>query len=189
MLDNITEADYFDAAMRTLSTQFHLGSSTGVAQIELDDVLRGTFNAGTELDRIKKRLYYGALSKQGVGVDWVPGEWDPKSVADVLHHAIGVVTEGVELIELLVQISKENVSTLSEESRVRLVEELGDLEWYRAGLYKSDLLQGAGISVKEVQLANVRKLERRYPDKYFRTADAVDRDVAQELAAVGGSRA
>jgi NTP pyrophosphatase (non-canonical NTP hydrolase) len=61
---------------------------------------------------------------------------------------------------------------------VNLIEELGDVMWY-VGLACNVL----GTTIRDVQVANIRKLQKRYPEK-FTVDHAINRDTANEVNAL-----
>ena len=75
----------------------------------------------------------------------------------LLHCVVGLAGEIGELQDLV----KRAVFYGQELNVANIVEELGDLEWYAAGI--RHLL---GITQSEVQNLNITKLAKRYPDKF-----------------------
>lgn len=92
--------------------------------------------------------------------------------ASVAHMAAGISSEAGELHNTL----KKYVFYDIEMDRDHVVEELGDLEWYLAGL-RHDL----GISREEVLHANMEKLAKRYPNYEFSNQRAAERADKQTL--------
>lgn len=103
------------------------------------------------------------------------GEVD-KIPVNVLHAAMGMVTEAGEIMDHLKRVSFYGRPI----DRVSLVEEMGDLMWY-LGLMASEL----GITFEEVWEKNIAKLKVRYPDK-FNKVSAVVRDLSNERVALEG---
>lgn len=151
---------------------------------------------------------------------------DSHRATRILHAAMGITTETVELIETTGQANT--------------IEELGDIFWYLAIMddainfyplafelsvdqtaltlagdivnyvkrhifygktLELELLRSAaarfynclvldinkeGLNLEEVWEANIAKLEKRYPNKYFDKTDAVTRDVKNELSHISG---
>lgn len=89
---------------------------------------------------------------------------------DVLHAIAGLITESGELMDHLKRV----IFYGSEYDPVNLAEEAGDVEWYLA-LLRSAL----GITQEETQIANIRKLSKRYPEK-FDDVLALNRDLDEE---------
>jgi len=151
---------------------------------------------------------------------------DNRNATRLLHAAMGITTETIELIETTGQANT--------------IEELGDIFWYLAimddvinfyplafGLsvdqtvlkqaedivnyvkrhlfygktLELELLRSAaarfynclilginkeGLNLEEIWEANIAKLEKRYPNKYFDKTAAVTRDVENELSHISG---
>lgn len=75
-----------------------------------------------------------------------------------LEHAImGIVTEAGELMD---QIKKSKIYNQSID-KVNLVEEAGDVMWYMAILARE-----LGVGFEEMWDKNIRKLQKRYPEKF-----------------------
>ena len=91
---------------------------------------------------------------------------------ELMHSVMGVVTEAGELMDVLKRYSVYG----KEFDKVNLKEEYGDLLWYIAlGCKYLD------ISMSAMMDANIRKLAKRYPDK-FTKRDALSRDLGSERA-------
>lgn len=93
---------------------------------------------------------------------------------DMLHGAIGIVTEAGELLDAL----KKQHFYGRELNRTNVIEELGDLEFYLS-LCRNTL----GVSRREVIDANVRKLELRYKER-FTKEESENRDTDAESKAI-----
>ena len=78
--------------------------------------------------------------------------------AHIWHMASALQSEAGELFDA---IKKPVIYNKKEIDRVNVVEELGDMEFYMAGIR-----QGLGISRRETLIANMEKLGVRYGDKY-----------------------
>lgn len=76
---------------------------------------------------------------------------------ELLHAAIGIAGEAGEVVDL---IKKFTFGFKSNIQRERLVEELGDLEFYMESLRKT-----LDITRDEVLKANVNKLDARFPER------------------------
>ncbi len=181
------EADYFKAAMQTLSTTFCLDTPGAPTKDELVSALLQVTAAANIVDAYKKRIYYG---KPVTGVKDVslPVEgFRPESVQTLLHHVMGLITESVELLEVVMLMSRERGSSAVPADLLRhLVEELGDLEWYRAGVYSYLQEQCLDITPQVVQELNVLKLKARYSGGQFTGTGATVRDLGKEDAALSG---
>lgn len=88
---------------------------------------------------------------------------------ELLHAVLGLYTEVTEIITAILPMLEGG--KLDE---VNLLEEVGDLAWYEAMLFRQ-----LNSSREAVQSANIEKLQTRYPDK-FTMADATIRDLSEE---------
>jgi len=73
---------------------------------------------------------------------------------NLLCRALGIAGEAGEVVDLV----KKHVYHGHPEDRGQLAEELGDVLWYVAVLAASQ-----GLSLRQVALLNLEKLEKRYP--------------------------
>lgn len=99
---------------------------------------------------------------------------DGAPLNDLAHGAMGVCTEGGELLDVV----KRHEFYGKPVDWVNIREEMGDVLWYLALLARA-----SGTTLNEVAAANIRKLEARYPDK-FTTEAALHRDLTAERAAL-----
>jgi len=97
-----------------------------------------------------------------------------KRLLRLMHAMMGIQTESGELTDQF----KRHIFYLQPLDETNLVEELGDLMWY-IGLACNVL----GVKLRDVQIANVRKLQKRYPHK-FTVENAVNRNKEEEIAAL-----
>ena len=93
----------------------------------------------------------------------------------LLHGAIGIATEGGEVLDAI----KKHVYYGKELDLNNIKEELGDLAWYMAII--CDVL---GVTLEEIQDANIKKLQDRYPNG-FTKEDAINRDTKNEMEKAG----
>jgi NTP pyrophosphatase (non-canonical NTP hydrolase) len=93
-----------------------------------------------------------------------------QEATDALHGAIGIITEGGELLDAM----KKHLYYGRDFDRVNAIEELGDIEFYASVLRHS-----LGVTRDEVLRINVAKLERRYKER-FTAAESVNRDTDAE---------
>ncbi|AKU43067.1 MazG-like pyrophosphatase [Rhodobacter phage RcTitan] len=97
--------------------------------------------------------------------------------ADLWHMATGVAGEAGELLDAI----KKHVVYKRELDRENVVEELGDLRFYMAGL-----MNRLGITEEEILSHNNRKLSKRYASGAYSNAQAVERadkvEAAEELS-------
>lgn len=89
---------------------------------------------------------------------------------DVLHAAMGCVTEAGELLDAV----KKTVIYGKPLDRTNLIEEGGDILWYLALLFDSQ-----GITFNEVMDINIAKLKKRFPEK-FEEYQSLNRDLTAE---------
>ena len=141
--------------------------------------LQNAVKHGQEVDKIKKGLYYGKpcnLSEIGENdTEYLESIADNVNI-DILHGVLGVFTESVEMIEAVLK-TMEHPPThemYQKMDDVNMVEEIGDMEWYLAMLYRS--LETYPEVAKQI---NIDKLRARYPGK-FTTDAAINRDTDTE---------
>lgn len=94
---------------------------------------------------------------------------DKKLVA-LLHSAMGIATEGGELIDAF----KKHIFYGKSLDTLNLIEELGDLMWYIG--YMCHILD---INLEKVMELNIKKLRVRYPEDYD-AKSALERDLGKE---------
>lgn len=187
----MSEFDYIAEANLTLSNQFH-GKKVTLA--EFKKALQAFINAGNELDKIKKALFYGkgedigmTASVGAVNCDQAlvmfngyneggPVELLPdaeRHFAEVMiHGTIGKATEAVEEVELLFK----TIFGFDKFDAVNMLEEIGDGGWYDAIRLK---LLGSDFPTE--QRRNIAKLRKRFPQN-FNEYDAQNRDLFAERA-------
>jgi NTP pyrophosphatase (non-canonical NTP hydrolase) len=93
----------------------------------------------------------------------------PQSI-DILHAAMGCVTEAGELMDAVKKASIYGKPV----DRTNLIEEAGDMLWYLALL-----LDSQGITFNEVMDINIAKLKKRFPEK-FTEYQSLNRDLDAE---------
>lgn len=86
--------------------------------------------------------------------------------AELSHMVIGVSGEAGELLDAV----KKHVFYNKPLDVENVIEELGDLEFYMEGLR-----QITGISREQTLIANMEKLEKRYPNFQYSNTAAIDR--------------
>lgn len=94
----------------------------------------------------------------------------PTCRIDLEHGAMGVVTEGGELTDIL----KRFKFYAKPIDWVNVAEEAGDVLWYVAMIARA-----CGLTLEDIACANIAKLAKRYPDKFSNEA-ALNRDLAAE---------
>jgi NTP pyrophosphatase (non-canonical NTP hydrolase) len=95
-------------------------------------------------------------------------------VARLLTAAVGLSAEAGEFTEIIKKIIFQG-KELTEDNRVHLIKELGDVYWYF-----TQALIGLEVNLNEVVLTNVMKLTSRYPEgnfDVFRSENRVDGDI------------
>ena len=92
---------------------------------------------------------------------------------NLLHGAIGLVTEAGELLDAI----KRAIFYGTGFDMANILEEMGDAEFY-LDLCRS----GAGVSRRKVLRGNTGKLHKRYPDGRWTKEGATNRDLVSERA-------
>ena len=100
-----------------------------------------------------------ALTKTGADI----AETIDPDIANMLHHTLGVAGEAGEIVDV---VKKHAIYGLQLD-RDHLIEELGDIEFYLAGLRDT-----IGVTRKTVVECNQRKLAKRYPQGQYSDDDA-----------------
>ena len=100
--------------------------------------------------------------------------------AETLHHAMGVCTEAGELMDQL----KRHIIYGFDLDATNLIEELGDLSWYMAGIMRTINRTRSGEPhnpeiASEIMDKNIAKLRKRFKEK-FNTHEALNRDLDKE---------
>lgn len=91
----------------------------------------------------------GELDRQGANIE------------RLLTAAVGINAEGGEFMEIVKKMIFQG-KPWTEDNREHLIIELGDVMWYVA-----QATQALGVSMDEVLLRNIKKLEKRYPEGTF----------------------
>jgi NTP pyrophosphatase (non-canonical NTP hydrolase) len=99
-------------------------------------------------------------------------------VAKLLHAVLGLVSEVGEIADAL----KKHLIYGKPLDLVNLVEEAGDVDWYKALL-----LDAIGSDIETAWERNIAKLEKRYGGE-FTPEKALNRDLPAERAALEGSK-
>ena len=90
----------------------------------------------------------------------------PRSQQCLIEGALGLNGEAGEVAEVV----KKAVFGGHPMDKEKLAIELGDVLWYVA-----ETAYGLGISLEEIMVMNIKKLEARYPAGEFRTKDSLAR--------------
>lgn len=173
--------DYVAEAEQTLSHEWH---GDMVAKHVWTATLNNAITALTQLDKIKKTLFYGRdnnlIADGQRNISDLPilvGQTAHASgyamysetAADYIHGVLGVATEAGELLEGL----RDTINGKPYDP-VNIKEECGDVKWYQAILSRV-----AGFVWGEDERRNIEKLRARYPEK-FTEYDANNRNLAAE---------
>jgi len=169
LLERLQKAEHLDY-LRILSTEVRAAEITA--------------------DALKRHVFYG---KEGYIEEQqcCPPEGEPpalweKDEARLLHAALGKITEASELLSAvfeyvrLKRFEPDNISLFETTAAVmvNIKEETGDSRWYDAII--SNVLN---TPLSEIDAANLRKLQKRYPDK-FDAERAINRDLDAENKAL-----
>lgn len=170
---------YTELAQRTSAPNFF---DRKVAYHVLLGLLGEIFMASSELDKIKKAMFYGKTPEKTdaadlnhsfslYGRDFGFNEAEKRQI----HAIIGVITEAGELAEILA----ERLTGQTERIDVPHVgEEMGDILWYVAES------AAHGTPMSEMMAKNIEKLRIRFPNK-FDAEDAAHRNLDAEDAVLG----
>ena len=120
----------------------------------------------TNVDYIQRALVTEAKDYEAVVKRYTP------QIARIDHAVRGIATETGELLDML----KKHINYGKDFDRVNAIEEVGDVFWYLA-----IICDELGISFEEAQRINIRKLKKRYGEKYS-NEKAINRDVSAERA-------
>ena len=170
--------DYMAECDRTCSTVFR---PEQVEVMDLRHVLMGVVGFCNDLNLIKKLLFRGKTreelnfpeAEKPTVAELISGleainAWSPADI-DVLHGAIGIITEAGEVAEYLLRWSEGNPF-----DRVNVLEESGDVSWYVVRT-----LRGIGVSLEQSNRANIDKLRGRHGEAFDVFRDA-NRDLNAE---------
>jgi NTP pyrophosphatase (non-canonical NTP hydrolase) len=91
----------------------------------------------------------GELDRQGANIE------------RLLTAGVGINAEGGEFLEIIKKMIFQG-KPWTEDNREHLIIELGDIMWYVA-----QATQALGVSMDDVLLRNIKKLEKRYPEGTF----------------------
>lgn len=75
---------------------------------------------------------------------------------DLLHWVLGLNGEAGEVAEKLKKIIRDKNSVISEEDKIEMAKEIGDVLWYLA-VFANDL----GVPLDEIAKQNIEKLQSR----------------------------
>ena len=158
---NVTSENYVQLATKTESPvtdemKVRLSKSYNY----LIDIFKKQVELGTELDILKKYIYYGKGSiptdSRNCSLKELEKVTDDSFIR-LLHGVVGVTTEATEMIEALASY----LLTEKELDLVNISEENGDCYWYQAII--NDV---TNTEMNKVLQTNIEKLAARYPDKF-----------------------
>lgn len=170
--------DYMAECDKTCSTVFR---PENVEVMDLRHILMGVAGFANDLNLVKKLLFRGKTREE---LNFGPAEkptlnelidglsainaWSPADI-DVLHGAIGIITEAGEIAEYLLKWAEGNPF-----DRVNVLEESGDVSWYVVRT-----LRGIGVTLDASNRANIDKLRGRHGAAFDVFRDA-NRDLTAE---------
>ena len=170
--------DYMAECDKTCSTVFR---PENVEVMDLRHILMGVAGFANDLNIVKKLLFRGKTRDE---MNFGPAEkptlnelieglsainaWSPADI-DVLHGAIGIITEAGEIAEYLLKWAEGNPF-----DRVNVLEESGDVSWYVVRT-----LRGIGVTLDASNRANIDKLRGRHGAAFDVFRDA-NRDLNAE---------
>lgn len=173
-MDNKTYLEQSERTCADVELNFSLFPS---AQSVLHQMVESV-QAGMSADCVKRSLFYrdpkiaervqtntAVLRGLYESIIANPNVVIPKEKIDLLHAALGLMSEAGEVVE-------EVVSSIIQDRPIdveNMKEEAGDECWYLALM-----LRAISSSFDEVMAGNIEKLAKRYPDK-FSSADALAR--------------
>ena len=173
--------EYLGLSEKTLSKNFYINEDSNAA---LTDTITDIVKLGDQLDLMKKIIYYGKDIKPK-RYSGLPGfirhtynsivgkKYKYATTAEqqvVLHAAIGMVTESIEILKEVSEAIQED----REFNKVNLFEESGDIEWYQA-IFGREF----NFDLSHIWETNINKLKARYGEK-FSSEKALNRDIANE---------
>lgn len=147
-------------------------------ELELKSVIEQFIQATHDLDVIKKHKYYGKELPTGFrtplpqadGIQELFNKDDNDPAEQNLHAIIGICTEAGELLEAIYKSKWKG----EEFDEVNAKEEIGDIFWYKAILFRN-----YKWNIKSIWERNIEKLTKRYGDK-FSAEKAINRDLQAE---------
>lgn len=166
----MTEDEYLRVSREFISSGFHPEKAPPA---EMDFMLRAANVATNWCDRVKRGLFYGTDIKCNTSAATSTSlKYDPELIT-LIHGVIGMFGEAGEMMEHLHAV----LTGGAELDRVNLLEELGDLEWYVACVHRF-----LGTTSTQARVANIAKLDKRYPGRRFTRQASENRDLEGERA-------
>jgi NTP pyrophosphatase (non-canonical NTP hydrolase) len=144
----------------------------------LFNLLTNAINNGIILDGYKKHLFYGRELSEDINLidetfsmnEELVQKLNNPVVIDIIHAAIGYVTEASEIVEAIFK----HLFQGKDLDLVNLTEEVGDASWYGALILKH-----ANKQYTDALKINIEKLAKRFPDG-FSDYNANNRDLDSE---------
>lgn len=176
----------------------------GMGRLLLANILIHVIDAGGALDALKKYQFYhretdetdGLLEEQAHRAIYDTEDYtdvidfevlfpgiEREKALKIYHGIIGIITESVELAEML----RDSLVEQKPVDLTNLIEEVGDQQWYHASI-----ADGLGVTeFSPFQVANIAKLQKRFGGKFdLWKAQQENRPLAEErkiLEAADGS--
>lgn len=166
------QKEYLKASERT-EKKFPEGLElTGDNQVVLNFLMSDLSTIGKAVDHVKRHLIYGAdMELKPPQSDFTPNAKQlSNQQAEMLHAALGKVTEGIEFIEMVT----ESINANKGFDVANALEEVGDGMWYDAMV-----LRLIGSDFDNAAQINIDKLTARFPEKFTQEA-ALNRDLDTE---------
>lgn len=187
--EHFTFAAYEELALQTVSPITDQTRETiNVNGRLLRGVLETMIQFGSDIDKIKKAIYYGKpldeddltflpmyrrLSNNGSSLTGLND-----SLIDLMHASFGIVGEGCEMVESI-------LAPRDPYAKGGVVEEGGDTQWYLPLALRS-----VGSNLAEAAKANNRKLltgdKARYKSGAFSQGEALNRNTDGEIESMKG---
>lgn len=170
---------YLTDSEKTLSATFHYDENDP-GENKLRQAVEEFIIASEKLDKFKKTKFYGKplddkLAKSNTQMSVQQFDRDLNDPSEKLTHAmIGIATESGELLKAIYD-SKWGGKQFDV---VNCEEELGDLFWYKAILFRE-----FGFKLSDVLQKNTNKLQGkkgRYKNQKFSSEEAINRDLDSE---------
>lgn len=166
---------YLDDSSKTLSGKFFYDEKNS-NEPDVYHFSKLAIKATEELDLVKKKKFYGkAVNISSSAPEDIRFDRDEKG-ENLLHAAIGIVTESGEILDTILKYKYGQ----KELDVVNIKEELGDVMWYMAILFR-DL----DIDLYEALDTNIAKLRSRYGEK-FSAEKAINRNLTTERQILEG---
>lgn len=172
--------DYLENSEKTLSGKF-VYDEKDIGENTLRGSVEDSIRSLQTLDKFKKHKFYGKeldSSLKPKKIQTTVSEFSRDDEAEkILHAMIGIATESGELLEAIYK-SKWGGQNFD---KTNLKEELGDLFWYMAILFRE-----FEFDLEDVLQININKLRARYGEK-FSQEGAINRNLDKEREILEGT--